>query len=155
MAKVNLTQAAKLAGVGRSTLNRHIKEGKLSKALDDQGKPCVDTSELQRVYGELSHDTLAQSVPVAHRGTPRETVEKDIEIARLTAQLEAAEGKIKDQADRIDDLRSERDKWQKQAETLALPRPAENMPAKAENSTAAGVQYQIGWLDRLLGRKPL
>ena len=98
MAKVNLTQAAKLAGVGRSTLNRHIKEGKLSKALDDQGKPCVDTSELQRVYGELSHDTPSQSVPVAQRGTPRETAENE-EESQSTNPVEAGVGGDKTKTD--------------------------------------------------------
>ena len=43
MAQVNLTQGAKLASVSRSTLNRHIKEGKISKVTGKDGKPRVDT----------------------------------------------------------------------------------------------------------------
>lgn len=155
MTKVNLTQAAKLAGVGRSTLNRHIKEGKLSKGLDDQGKPYVETSELQRVYGNLSHDTPSQTVPVAQHGTPHETPEKEIKIARLEAELEAAKGKIEDQAARLDDLKTERDSWRQQAQTLALTPPAPETSRKAENRPAETVEVKLSMWERLTGKKAL
>lgn len=45
---VNIQKAIELTGVSRSTLQRHIKQGKLSKT--DKG---IDTAELIRVYGEL------------------------------------------------------------------------------------------------------
>lgn len=112
MAKVNLTQGAKLAGVSRSTLNRHIKEGKISKDNSKDGKPCVDTSELQRVYGELSHDTPSQSVSMVHSETVHSTVENAIEIATLKAELNAAK-------ERLEDVSKDRDEWKGQAKTLS------------------------------------
>ena len=74
MAKINLTQGAKLAGVSRSTLNRHIKEGKVSKVIGSDGKPSVDTSELARAYGELRHNTLSDTVSLAQLRTPSDVV---------------------------------------------------------------------------------
>lgn len=113
MAKVNLTQGAKLAGVSRSTLNRHLKEGKISKVNGTDGKPCVDTSELQRVYGGLSHDTLSHTVPMKQRETPVDTVKNDIEIAVLRAELNATK-------ERLDETQKDRDEWKGQAKTLSL-----------------------------------
>ena len=54
MVQVNLTEGARLAGVSRSTLNRHIREGRITKVTGTDGKPCLDTEEIQRVY----HDTV-------------------------------------------------------------------------------------------------
>lgn len=53
MAKVNLSKAALLAGKNRTTIWRHIKQGKVSIERDRDGNPMVDTSELIRVYGEI------------------------------------------------------------------------------------------------------
>lgn len=112
MAKVNLTQGAKLAGVSRSTLNRHIKEGKISKGSGKDGKPCVDTSELQRVYGELSHATPSQVVPMTQSETAYSNAENAIEIATLKAELHAAK-------ERLEDVSKDRDEWKGQAKTLS------------------------------------
>ena len=59
MAKVSITEAAKLAGVSRSTLYRsYIEKGLLSISKDHQNKKCVDTSELLRVFGSLKGATV-------------------------------------------------------------------------------------------------
>lgn len=107
MAQVNLTQGAKLAGVSRSTLNRHIKEGKLSKGIGPDGKPCVETSELQRVYNTLSHAETPRDVSVIQHGTVLETAE----IKALRIELEATK-------ERLDEMRQDRDEWKGQARTL-------------------------------------
>jgi predicted site-specific integrase-resolvase len=55
MAKVTLTEAAKMVGVSRVTLyKRYINNGVLSIDRDANGKPKVDTSELMRVFGDIS-----------------------------------------------------------------------------------------------------
>jgi hypothetical protein len=113
MAKVSLTQGAKLAGVSRSTLNRHLKQGKVSKVNGSDGKPCVDTSELQRVYGSLSRDTPSQSVPLKQHGTHHDTAENDIEIAVLRAELNATK-------EQLEETRKDRDEWKGQAKTLSV-----------------------------------
>lgn len=113
MAKVNLTQGAKLAGVSRSTLNRHLKEGKISRVTGENGKPCVDTSELQRVYGGLSHETSSQDVPMKQHETPLDTAKNGIEIAVLRAELNAAK-------ERLEETQKDRDEWKGQAKTLSM-----------------------------------
>jgi len=58
MATVNLTQAAKLAGVSRVTLHAHIKNGKLSAVIGADGTRQIDTAEIMRVYGTLASDSV-------------------------------------------------------------------------------------------------
>lgn len=52
---VNIQKAIELTGVSRSTIQRHIKAGKLTKT--DKG---IDTAELIRVYGELKQVNASQ-----------------------------------------------------------------------------------------------
>lgn len=53
MAIVSISQAAKLVRKGRQTLYNHNDKGKLSFTKDEEGRPGIDTSELERVYGKL------------------------------------------------------------------------------------------------------
>jgi hypothetical protein len=52
MAIVNITKAAKLAGVTRTTIYKKLSAGELSKVSG--GK--IDTSELERVFGPLTQE---------------------------------------------------------------------------------------------------
>jgi hypothetical protein len=82
---VNIQKAIELTGVSRSTLQRHIKTGKLSKT--DKG---IDTAELIRVYGEFKPVSESVKVnPSANAMSEREQFYiKQIEL--LTNQLELA-----------------------------------------------------------------
>jgi len=54
MAIVSISEAAKITGKARSTIQSYIKTGKLSKTTDSHtGVVGVDTSELIRCFGEL------------------------------------------------------------------------------------------------------
>jgi hypothetical protein len=91
MAKVNLSQAAKLTGKNRTTIWRHIQSGKLSSERDRDGMPFVDTSELIRVYGELKQIATDISKKKPHEATPSyEDLITMIELLR-TEQLEMRE----------------------------------------------------------------
>lgn len=50
---LNLTQAAKVSGVSRTTIYKKIKNGVLSSTLDHDGNRTVQVSELLRVFGAL------------------------------------------------------------------------------------------------------
>jgi hypothetical protein len=52
MAKVNVSQAAQMAGVSRPTIHKKIKSGVLSVEKTD-GRTLIDVSELERVFGTL------------------------------------------------------------------------------------------------------
>jgi len=86
MALVNLTEAAKLAGISRVTLyKKYIKPGILSVVSDDRNRPAVDTSEILRVFGKLYTDKQSDSVNNLQELTQNLTPE----TAHLTAQIDA------------------------------------------------------------------
>lgn len=58
MAIINLSQAAKLAGVTRQTLYKHIETGKISKSELACGSPGLDTAEIMRVYGKHANEAV-------------------------------------------------------------------------------------------------
>lgn len=64
MATVSISEAAKLAGIARSSLYKYyIKTGKLSLSQNGGKRPIIDTSELIRVFGSISSvDTLDNTV---------------------------------------------------------------------------------------------
>ncbi len=53
MPLLNLTAASRAAGVGRSTIVRTLKSGRLSATTNEQDERVIDTSELARVFGPL------------------------------------------------------------------------------------------------------
>ncbi len=120
MAKVSITAAAKLAGVSRSTLYRtYIEKGLLSASKDQQGKRCIDTSELLRVFGTLqgeaeqgdTSDSVGQS-----DATPSDSVEQpekspqsnelalELELKLTKEQLEESRSREEWYKKKIDDL---------------------------------------------------
>jgi hypothetical protein len=57
MSQLNITSAAKAAGISRNTLYKKIKKGVISVTQDRQGNRVIDTGELIRVFGELDRVT--------------------------------------------------------------------------------------------------
>ena len=53
MAKHNIKEAARLAGVNRTTLYTYMKEGRISWETLPNGNRVIDTAELSRVFGTL------------------------------------------------------------------------------------------------------
>lgn len=90
MAKLNISQAARATGKNRSTIQRHIKSGKLSMSQNASGETVIDTAELIRVFGELKQDaTVKQHIAgVAESGTIPQLATSTIEA--LQKELEAA-----------------------------------------------------------------
>lgn len=72
MAELTLRQAAQQVGVSRQTVYRMVKEGKLSATVRGDGQKVVDTAELLRVFGRLTHATVA-TVTATGGVLPRET----------------------------------------------------------------------------------
>ncbi|WP_425400409.1 hypothetical protein [Aeoliella sp.] len=54
--KFNITEAHRITGKSRTTIKKHIKQGKLSAEQDDNGNPVVDASELARCYNVSTAD---------------------------------------------------------------------------------------------------
>jgi len=53
MALVSISEAARLTGKSRTTVQAYIKQGKLTKSTDSGGASKLDTSELLRVFGSF------------------------------------------------------------------------------------------------------
>ncbi len=122
MAKLNLSQAAKAVGKSRVTIWRHINAGKLSAARDRDGNPCIDTSELLRVYGELLHDETHRNTKKKHH----ETLEYD-ELVQLITSMKKEQEEMKEL---IISLRNRLEHKQEQTTTELAPQKlsAENDP---------------------------
>jgi vacuolar-type H+-ATPase subunit I/STV1 len=74
--RLNLTQAAKAAGVTRRTLYNHINQGKVTASRDEKNNPVIDVSELIRVYGNVN--LPVKKIPtVIHRVKTQENFTPD------------------------------------------------------------------------------
>ncbi|SMD12992.1 hypothetical protein [Primorskyibacter flagellatus] len=116
--KYSLSEAAKATGKNKTTIQRAIKNGKISAAKGDSGSYEIEPSELHRVFPPTAaqHDAQhPQSNDTQHRGfafnrSDLERVfelEKALAVAREKAQgLEAQKDQM---ADTINDLRKRLD----------------------------------------------
>ncbi len=92
MAKVNLSQAAKLANKNRTTIWRHIKAGRLSSEKGVDGLPTVDTSELIRVYGDIQLNATHETPEKQHKATPSYS-----DLIKVIEQLRKEQLEMKEQ----------------------------------------------------------
>lgn len=106
MASHSVTEAAKLAGVTRRTIYRHIKSGKLSASVTDGDNTVIETSELLRVYGALSQPETDKVSTGSHENQPEYVTLLLAEMSQLREQISSLTSKV-------DELQSK----------LALPAP--------------------------------
>ena len=92
MARVSITEVARLAGIGRSSFYQtYINKGAISVSKDSSGKKFIETSELIRVFGELEDNTSGQTPDIQSQTEERAEVldvtatetAKDLEIKML------------------------------------------------------------------------
>lgn len=127
MAKVSVSEAARLVGIARQNLYKnYINEGKLSIDRDHLGKPRIDTSELMRVFGEIrmTHEDTEKKQEVTHEKTMDDNKlegvfrAKDEVIAMLRLQIEAAAEREKRAEERESWLRQQLDDAKHQIKLL-------------------------------------
>ena len=99
MTLLTIAQAARTAGVARSTIYSHLRSGKLSAIRTPTGERRIDTSELARVYDTVRHTTQSDVV----RSTPQD-------IALLQAKIESLEAQNKLLRDEVQTGREEKAK---------------------------------------------
>ena len=131
-------QAAKEVGTSKTSIHRAIKSGKLSASRNDDGTLSIDPAELFRAYPRArpsrnGNGTMEQTVPA------NETVVTAPDPA-VTARLAALEREVALQAERIAELKEQRDAWQEQAQQAQRLLTATASPATERRS----------WLARLL-----
>ena len=130
--ELTLGQAAKVTGLGKTTLTRAIKRGHLSASRREDGSYAIDPSELSRVYKVTPEtvETVTATGYAAHRvttdgeahATPRDPDVHTL-LAVAQAELRHLSERLEEAKASQDDLRRERDDWKEQAQRLALAAP--------------------------------
>ena len=115
LSELSLTQAARVTGKSKSTINRAIKSGKLSATRHDDGSYSIDGSELSRVF-RIEPTAGAELVSPALPAEPTRTATLEAENAALRAALAR-------EREALDDLRADRDAWKQQATALLAAPP--------------------------------
>ncbi len=88
MAKVNISEAARMAGKSRSHLyEKYINTGAITVESDREGRKLIDTSELLRVFGPLRFDDNTKDVrEVIH--VHKENNDNDMIVSALQSENE-------------------------------------------------------------------
>lgn len=107
MAQVSISEAARLTGKSRKTLHTYISNGKLTKVTDTHGKPKIDTSELIRVFGELTkpRETVTPQCNFPQEVTPEAVTIHNAEVERLKQEVSFLKELLIEKDKRNDDLK--------------------------------------------------
>ena len=121
MAKVGAQRAAELTGKSKSTIQRAMNSGKLSYELDNNGRRVIDVSELERCFG------LKQAGGNSDGGQATASVQQELDKAqhlleteRQKMRIRMLEEQLETANDQIEDLKAQRDQWQKQASQVLI-----------------------------------
>jgi hypothetical protein len=138
MARLPITEAAKVTGVSRVTLFRHIKAGRLSRHPDG----TIDTAELQRDGFTLKHATVTTEVTPQLVATPPATEQY---LERIIATLHDERDTLKRQLEQAVEREAFLLRLLEQAQTqntrlLDMPRQA---PAPQQRQTATDLRQRI------------
>lgn len=125
MAKVGAQRAAELTGKSKSTIQRAMNSGKLSYEMDNNKRRIIDVSELERVYGLAGTSSAStSSTPTVNAQAAIEAELKKasdmIEMERMKMKIKALEDKLEVTHTSMEDLRAQRDQWQKQAQQVLI-----------------------------------
>jgi excisionase family DNA binding protein len=101
--KLTLSEVARQAGMSKSTLSRLVKKGRITAEKQENGEFRIDPSELDRL-AELR--SSVRSVQRVETGT-------DVVLQR---EIDLLREMLLDKERTIQDLRTERDDWKKQAQ---------------------------------------
>lgn len=119
MPGIYLSEAAEITGRDKATIHRAMKKGALAFTIDANGQRLIDRAELERWDSSLPR----------MNGSNRDSKsgEQLSEVVRLRDELDKERQKSAHALERLaeikgqlDDMRGQRDGWQKQAQTLLL-----------------------------------
>jgi chromosome segregation ATPase len=122
MAKVGVKRATELTGKSKSTIQRAMNDGKLSYEMDGKTR-IIDVSELERVYGIQDGAMTSGSdakAEVPSYETELQKAKHALEVDRLEMKVKMLEDQLDAAEDQINDLKAQRDQWQKQAQQVLL-----------------------------------
>jgi hypothetical protein len=120
MAKVGAQRAAELTGKSKSTIQRSMNSGKLSYEMDANDRRIIDVSELERVFGLSSPtQTATASAPASVEAELKKATDM-IEMERMKMKIKMLEDQIENSNTNLEDMKSQRDQWQKQAQQVLI-----------------------------------
>jgi excisionase family DNA binding protein len=122
MTMLTLGEAARLTGLGKTTIQRSIKAGRLSATRTEFGSYQIAPAELHRAYPIPA--PVNATVSEEQAATPDVTPVLEAQINALRQVAELLRQQLDDTRKDREDLREDRDRWRSQAERLALPAPA-------------------------------
>ena len=128
----SLGQAAKAAGISKTSLHRAIMKGRVSATKKEDGAYEIDPAELHRVYPIVGEANGSANPEMGQNGTPDPLAG----IEELCREIEPLREMLAGKDDVIDDLRrrldqseqERRDKDRQITALLAPPRSAETPP---------------------------
>ena len=91
MAQFTIAGAARAAGVGRATIQRALKSGRLSATTNEQGERVIDLAELLRVFGPLKQGEQPANSIASQLDTGGEQGSSAVLVEVLREQLHKAE----------------------------------------------------------------
>jgi hypothetical protein len=109
-----LAAAAAAVGLNKTTILRAIKSGKVSARMDEHGHWLIEPAELHRVYPPAASRTDSNAA------AQREAVFEAVAAAELQFKVALAEQRLAELKADLEDMRSQRNAWQTQAERLAI-----------------------------------
>ena len=110
MAKVSISEAAKLTGKSRMTIQRYVATGRLSLSRSDTNKKEIDISEIIRVFGEIRNESVTKDdasneVTMSHDVITKSD-KNNIENETLKKEIEYLKQRIQDKDAHIDSLKN-------------------------------------------------
>jgi len=161
--KHTLGTAAKACGVGRTTILRAIKTGKISALKDDNGSYAIDPAELHRVFPPVAPEQIEEQ-QMERYATGNGTVGTAVLLAKiegLEALLDRERETVTDLRRRLDDEAAERRRLttflthqpspeitpvaKPPTEALAAVRPFFWIAIGAATIAAAASSWQLWW----------
>ncbi|EHH6036361.1 TPA: helix-turn-helix domain-containing protein [Escherichia coli] len=106
MAKISISEAARLTGKSRTTLHRLINTGELSTCHGARNARMVDISELIRVFGPLEHRPSEQfAAQVSEHSDTGVSAQTEQVIAQLRQEVEHLKTLVSAKDSHIDSLK--------------------------------------------------
>ncbi|MCG5371795.1 hypothetical protein L7834_019130 [Providencia rettgeri] len=110
MAQVSISEAAKLTGKSRRTIQRYVATGKVSLSRSDATGKSIDLSELIRVFGDLKKEDVTptithEDVTMSHHVTGSDD-KKTLENELLKKEIEFLKQRLEDKDAHIDSLKN-------------------------------------------------
>lgn len=166
MAKVNISTAAKMVGVDRSTFYRHVAEKGITLEEKNTKRPKVDVSELIRVYGDKvkTPDQIQQqknnhevSPTTPHNTSTEEQIELHTlreKVKYLESLRESEKRNLEDQIDLLKNLlESERAEKNKATALLTDQRSEADKLAAFEKTLKELSETQTKMMEDLSNKK--